>query len=106
MTSIYTESFTPDSWNRGALKTLLFTAHAISLNKKLSENEVKHLKHAFITINGFPPCIVSQVINRVENEVSTIQISQSIINSEPLNVKQHNLILPYKKKNSEHALKT
>ena len=41
-------SFTLDPWNRGALKTLLFTAHAISLNKELLRKEVKHLKHVFL----------------------------------------------------------
>ena len=47
---------------------------------------------------------MSQVINRVENEVSTTQINQSIVNAEPLNVKPHKLILPYKGKKGEHAL--
>ena len=69
------------------------------------EKEVKHLKHVFITINGFPPWVVSQVINRVENKVSTTQINQSIVHKEPLNVKQHKLILPYKGKKGEHTLK-
>ena len=48
---------------------------------------------------------MSQVINRVENEVFTTQINQSIVNTEPLNVKQHKLILPYKGKKGEHTLK-
>ena len=69
------------------------------------EKEVKHLKHIFITVNGFPPWVVSQVINRVENEVFTTQINQSTVNTEPLNVKQHKLILPYKGKKGEHTLK-
>ena len=69
------------------------------------EEEVKYLKDVFITVNGVPSWFVSQVINRVENEISTSQINQSIVNPEPLNVKQHKLILTYKGKKGEHILK-
>ena len=102
---LHWESFTPEAWKRGTLKTLLFRAHAICSNKELLDKEVKHLKHVFITINGFPPWVVSQVISRVEKEVSTTQINQSIINPGPLNVKQHKFILPYKGKKGEHTLR-
>ena len=84
------------------MKTLWFRAHEICLNKELLGTEVKHLKHVFIAINGFPPCVVPQVINRVEKEVFTIQINQSIVNTEPLNVKQQKLILSYKGKKGEN----
>ena len=103
MTSTYTGNLLHQK--RGTLKTLLFRAHRICSNKELLEKEVKHLKYVFITINGFPPCLVSQVISRVENEISTTQINQSIVNPEPFNVKQHKLILPYKGKKGEHTLR-
>ena len=102
---LHWESFTPEAWKRGTLKTLLFRAHTICSNKELLDKEVKHLKHVFITINGFPPWVVSQVISRVEKEVSTTQINQSIINPGPLNVKQHKIILPYKGKKGERTLR-
>ena len=65
---LHWESFTPEAWKRGTLKTLLFRAHTICSNKELLDKEVKHLKHVFITINGFPPWVVSQVISRVEKK--------------------------------------
>ena len=99
------ESFTPEAQKRGTLKTLLFRAHTICSNKELLDKEVKHLKHVFITINGFPPWALLQVIIRVEKEVSTTQINQSIINLELSNVKQHKIILLYKGKKGEHTLK-
>ena len=95
------KSFIPEAWKRSTLKTLFLRAHTICSNKELLEKEVKYLKHIFITINGFPPWVVSGV----ENEVFTTQINQSIVNTEPLNVKQHKLILPYKAKKGEHTLK-
>ena len=98
---LHWESFTPEAWKLGTLKTLLFRAHTICSNNNLSDEEVKHLKHVFITIDGFPPWAVLYVISRVEKADSTTQINQSIINPEPSNVKQHKVILPYK---GEHTL--
>ena len=69
------------------------------------EKDVKHLKPIFITINGFPTWFVTQAINHVENEIFTTQINQSIVNTEPLYVKQHKLILPYKGKKGEDTLR-
>ena len=102
---LHWESFAPEAWKHGTSKTFLVRAHTICSNKELLEKEVKHLKHVFITVNGFPLWVVSQVINRVEIEVFTTQINQSIANTEPLNVNQYKLILPYKEKKSEHTLK-
>ena len=73
---LHWESFKPEAWKRATLKTLLLRAHTICSNKELLEKEVKHLKHVFISINGFPPWVLSQVIDRVENEISTTQINQ------------------------------
>ena len=62
---LHWESFTSEAWRCGTLKTLSFRAHTICSNKELLDKEVKHLKHVFITINGFPPWAASQVISRV-----------------------------------------
>ena len=48
---------------------------------------------------------MSQVINRVENEVFTIEINQSIVSTKPLNVEQYKLIFPFKGKKGERTLK-
>ena len=76
---LHWEFFTPEAWKRGTLKILLFRAHTICSNKELLDEEVKHLKHVFITINGFPPWAVSQVISRVKKEVSTTLFSVNLI---------------------------
>ena len=72
---LHWEFFTPEAWKCGTLKNLLFKAHTIFSNKELLDKEVKHLKHVLIKINGFPPWAVSQVISRVQKEVSTNQIN-------------------------------
>ena len=48
---------------------------------------------------------MSQVINRVENEISTTQINQSMANTETLNAELHKLFPPYKEKKGGHKLK-
>ena len=48
---------------------------------------------------------MSQIITRIEKEVSTTQINQSIINPEPWSNQQHKVILPYKGKKGEHTLR-
>ena len=53
---------------RGSVKTFLFRAHTICSNKELLDKDVKHSEHVFITINGFPPRVVLQVISRVEKK--------------------------------------
>ena len=63
------------------------------------------MKHVFIAINSFPPWVVSQVVSRVENEVSITQINQSILNPDSSNVKQHKVFLPYERKKGEHTLR-
>ena len=64
-------------------------------DKELLGKKVKQLKHVFNAINGFPSWIVSP----------KFQINQDVVNSEPLNVKQHRLIFPYKGKKGGHTLK-
>ena len=76
---LHWESFTAEAWKRVTLTTLWYRAHTICLNRKLSEKDVKHFKHVFITINGFSPWVISQVINRAENEICITQINQGIV---------------------------
>ena len=66
MTSIYIGILLHQK--RESVKTFLFRAHTISSNKELLDKEVKHLKHVFITINGFPPWVVWQVISCVKKK--------------------------------------
>ena len=68
---LHFESFIPEAWKCGSLKTLFFRDHTICSNIELLEIKVKHLKLFFITIKGFPPWVVSQIINYVENKVCT-----------------------------------
>ena len=54
----------------------------------------KRFETHFYCSEFFSTLHCSQVINRVENEVPTIQMNQSIVNQELLNIKQHKPVLP------------
>ena len=54
-------SFTPISWKRGTSKSLISRAYMVCWNETLLEKELKHLKHAFHKINGYPWLVIDQV---------------------------------------------
>ena len=69
---LHWESFAPNTWKRGTLKTLVLRAHAICSTKELLDQEINHLQHVFVTFNGYPKwVVVLQVLNNVEIDLST-----------------------------------
>ena len=68
---LHWESFAPNTWKRGTLRTLVLRAHAICSTKELLDQEINHLHHVFVTFNGYPKWVVLQVLNKVEIDLST-----------------------------------
>ena len=68
---LHWESFAPNTWKRGTLRTLVLRAHAICSTKELLDQEINHLQHVFVTFNGYPKWVVLQVLNKVEIDLST-----------------------------------
>ena len=68
---LHWESFAPNTLKRGTLRTLVLRAHAICSTKELLDQEINGLQHVFVTFNGYPKWIVSQVFNKVEIDLST-----------------------------------
>ena len=97
---LHWESFAPNTWKRGTLRTLVLRAHAICSTKELLDQEINHLQHVFVTFNGYPKWIVSQVFNKVEIDLST---TSSTKNQQP-DTHTHLLVLPYKGIQGEHTL--
>ena len=65
------ESFAPNTWKRGKLRTLVLRAHAIYSTKELLDQEINHLQHVFVTFNGHSKWVTLQVLNKVEIDLST-----------------------------------
>ena len=68
---LHWESFAPNTWKRGTLRTLVLRAHAICCTKELLDQEINHLQHVFVTFNGYPKWVVLQVLNKVEIDLLT-----------------------------------
>ena len=68
---LHVESFAPNTWKRGTLRTLVLRAHAICSTKELLDQEIKHLQHVFVTFNAYPKWVVFQVLNKVKIDLST-----------------------------------
>ena len=63
---LHWDSFTPISWKRGALKTLVERAHLICSTPSLLEKELTHIRTVFRNINGNPNWIIDQVFKQVK----------------------------------------
>ena len=93
---LHWESFSPISWKRGSLKSLINRAYKICSNQSLLEKELKHLKNAFHETNGYPLWIINQVMETVKETTNTENISTNQLDIlEANNDKLHPLILPY-----------
>ena len=68
---LHWESFAPNTWKRGTLRTLVLRAHAICSTKELLDQEINHLKQVFVAFNGYRKWVVLEVLNRVETHLST-----------------------------------
>ena len=68
---LHWESFTPNTWKRGTLRTLVLRANAVCSTKELLDQEINHLQHVFVTFNENPKSVVFQVLNKVETNLST-----------------------------------
>ena len=93
---LHWESFSPISWKRGTLKSLVSRAYMICSNQSLLENELKHLKNAFNKKNGYPLQMINQVKEIVKATINTKNISANQLDIlEANNDKLYSVILPY-----------
>ena len=65
------KSFTPTTWKRGTLKTLVDRAYFICSNIALRKKEIDHLKKVFHEKNDYPNWVINQLLNEVEENHKT-----------------------------------
>ena len=93
-------SFCPQSWKRGTLKSLIQRAHLICSTEDLLKTELNHIQKVFLEINDFPLWVIKQIFAEEDqqNKQQNIQDNgSSVINTESGN-KCHSLML-----NRNHA---
>ena len=60
--------FSPTTWKRGMLQTLVSRGFKVCCNDQHLQNEIKHLKKVFRDINGYLNWITDQTIEKMKNE--------------------------------------
>ena len=63
---LHWDSFTPISWKRGTLKTLVERAYLICSTPSLLEKELTHIRTVFRNTNAYPNWIINQVFKQVK----------------------------------------
>ena len=59
---LHWQSFSPTTWKRGTLQTLVSRAFKVCSNDQHLQNEIKYLKKVFRHINGYPDLMIEQTI--------------------------------------------
>ena len=65
---LHWQSFSPTTWKRGTLQTLVSRAFKVWSNDQHLQNEIKHLKKVFRDINGYPNWIIEQTIKKEKSQ--------------------------------------
>ena len=100
-------SFTPISWKRGTSKSLISRAYMVCSNETLLEKELKHLKHVFHKINGYPWWVIDQVSTSSQENINKSKSSEHYPDTleQPVE-KMYSLILPYAGPKGNTIIKT
>ena len=65
---LHWDSFSPISWKRGTLKSLIRSAYLICSNQSLLQKELKHLKNTFHKKNDYPRWMINQVVETASTQ--------------------------------------
>ena len=104
---LHWDSFSPISWKRGTLTSLISRAYMICSNQSLLGEELKHLKNTFHKKNGYPLWMINQVIETVEEIINTETISTNQLGTlEANNDKLYSLTLPYAGPKGKNIIKS
>ena len=105
-------SFAPNTWKRGTLRTLIMRAHIICSNNVFLKTELQHIRDAFHLKNGYPNWVITQIINQVEKEITNkVQMVDPVGDSQNTNsvveteVKTELLVIPYNGDKGSNTIK-
>ena len=58
-------AFAPKQWKIGTLKGMIRRAYLICSEQEGLDSEISHLKHVFVTINGYPKKVVNETLAQI-----------------------------------------
>ena len=71
-------SFTPTSWKRVTIKTLIHRNYLICSSPELRKQEIQHLKQVFHEKNDYPKWVINLIVEQVEAKHRTVIYSNSL----------------------------
>ena len=110
---LHWNSFAPETWKRGTLRSIINRAYDICSNDEFLRLELSRIKHDFIKINGYPNWVFNQIHQKVieSREISTNKLN-SIEDSPAEDItlentkKVHIISLPYKGEKGQNIMKS
>ena len=104
---LHWNSFTPISYKRETLKSLISRGYMVCSNETLLEKEFKHLEHVFHKINGYIWWVIDQVNTSVQENINKNKSSEHYPDTSEQSVqKMYSLILPYAGRKGNSIIKT
>ena len=74
-------AFTPASWKRGTLRTLVQRAYLVCSTETYLKEELTHLEKVFIEKNNFPKYVIKQVFTKIKEEHKNRNYKNNMKNS-------------------------
>ena len=102
-TNIYLNwnSFGPNSWKWGTLRTTVTRAFEICSTDKFLEEEVEHIRAVFYHQNNYPFWVFDKIINEVKEKPKVTKVD-----TDKSGDKKHRLVLPNKGDRGNHVLRS
>ena len=103
------ESFAPDKWKWGTLKTLTKRAYDVCSNQELLRKELNYIEKVFRVNNSFPNWVIKKVLQQAKQQQQQQQQQQQ---HQPQQItadtagKNYFLLLSYKGEKGEHLIKS
>ena len=103
------KAFAPRGWKIGTLKGIIRRAFLICSEEEGLAKELRHIKHVFVDINGYPKRIVNNNIKQIKRKLEIEAQNVEVPNGNTLvsdgEVSFPYMCLPYKGREGENILK-
>ena len=94
-------SFGPNSWNWGTLRTIANRPFEICSTDNFLEEEIEHIRAVFYHQNNYPLWVIDKIINEVKEKAKVTKLE-----NDENGDKKHRLVLPYKVDTGNHILRS
>ena len=104
---LHYKSFTPPTWKRSTLCSIITIAYRICSTRELLEAELLKIKHQFTQINGYPKWIFDKIIEKckLSRNLNITTNNKSKIKNNITNI-THMLVLTYKGERGQRIIKS